>query len=281
MIKTAQGFSLVEIMIVIAITGLLITIVVFNVQPAGQKSRDAQRQADLRIVEAALEQYKNRYGRYPEGCNGDAQLNQRATDELQASQYRWSGEQGAEDHCDDLNEPYILGASNRLFAEFLRPLPTDPRLNGETSGYRYITNEEGSVYKFMVKNTVEADELSYEHPFKSCDVSYNFETDRGTPSLMREHVRACDPPGITDYANFNVGCDKALCDRLYEGVRYSSPLSFPPSHCREGDQQFESSYAIWGGISHITDDFVLAAGREENKRVHIEGQTENIICRLP
>ena len=278
--KTTQGFSLVEIMIVIAITGLLITIVVFNVQPAGQKSRDAQRQADLRQVQTALEQYKNRHGRYPEGCNGVTTLDTNANP-VPSSNINWSGEFDAEDRCGDSDTPYILGAPGRLFSQFLQPLPTDPKLNGDDSGYRYTTNEDGTVYKFMVKNTVEADDLSYEHPFKSCDVSYNFEADRGTPSLMQDKVRACDPPGITDYTNPSVGCDIALCDRLYNTNQYAGANNIPPSHCREDNVQFESSYAVWGGVSHITTNSAFILGNAERTRVHIERQTENIICRLP
>jgi len=285
--KVTQGFSLVEIMIVVAIVSLLVTVVVFNVQPAGQKARDAQRQADLREVQSALEQYKNRYGRYPEGCNGFTLLDVNAGT---PSNIKWSGELGAEDACDDPDEPYILGAPGRLFSQFLQPLPTDPRLNGNNSGYRYTTNEEGTVYKFMAKNTVEADDLSYDHPFKSCDRTYDLHL-IGSQMVKDDLVangygRMCDPVHMSGANPADIQCDIGICDRLYTSINYNSLnnsdgsyLSMP--HCVDGNAQFESSYAIWGGVSHMTTNSTAILNRPDRIRVHIERQTENIICRLP
>jgi len=286
--KTTQGFSLVEIMIVIAITGLLLSIVVFNVQPAGQKSRDAQRQADLRLVESALEQYKNRYGRYPEGCNGWTTLNTSANPVSGV----WSGQVGSGSpiECTDPNQPYILGAPGRLFAEFLQPLPTDPRLNGGGTGYMYTTNEAGSVYKFMAKNTVEADDLSYEHPFKSCDRTFDLHL-IGSDAIKNDLVgngygRMCDPVSTAGTPSGSIQCDIGMCDRLYTSIDYNSLNNndgsyLIMSHCLDGNPQFESSYAIWGGVSHITTNSNAILNRADRRRVHVERQTENIICRLP
>jgi hypothetical protein len=149
----------------------------------------------------------------------------------------------------------------------------------------YTTNEAGSVYKFLVKNTVEADNITYEHPFRSCDVSYNFVVEGGSAS-MADHVRACDPPSSITWSGSgdplrNYGCDIALCDRLYDTNTYAGGDNNPPSHCVDGNPQFESSYAIWGGISHITTNSTFILNSEESTRVHVERQTENIICRLP
>ena len=59
------GFTLIEIMIVIAIFAVLMTIIVANIQSARLKSRDDGRISDIQQIQLAIERYyeKNRY--YP------------------------------------------------------------------------------------------------------------------------------------------------------------------------------------------------------------------------
>jgi prepilin-type N-terminal cleavage/methylation domain-containing protein len=68
--KYCLGFSIIEVMIVVAIIGILSAVGYANFSQGSEQSRDAQRQGDLRIVSTALDLYKSKYGRYPEGCNG-------------------------------------------------------------------------------------------------------------------------------------------------------------------------------------------------------------------
>ena len=59
------GFTLIEILIVIAILGLLASIVLVGLGGARAKARDARRIADLRGVQNALEVYYSARGQYP------------------------------------------------------------------------------------------------------------------------------------------------------------------------------------------------------------------------
>jgi len=52
-----QGFTLLELLIVIAIIGILISIGVVSYGAAQKKSRDSRRMSDLKAVQAAFEQY--------------------------------------------------------------------------------------------------------------------------------------------------------------------------------------------------------------------------------
>ena len=148
--KGTRGFTLAEIIIVVAILGIIASIVLFNINVAARKSRDADRQADLRTLQSAVELYKQKYGRYPEGCRGPGV---------------WSGQMGTSYACPGGSSQFIVG----LAPEFTPTLQVDKRLNGLNSGYVYTTNANGTVYKIMAKRTVESQTVSYAHPFKSCD----------------------------------------------------------------------------------------------------------------
>src|ERR1700748_3412987 len=66
LIKKEKGFTLIEIVLVLAIAGLLLVIVFLAVSGAQKARRDTQRKNDLSRVAAQLEQYaSNNNGSYP------------------------------------------------------------------------------------------------------------------------------------------------------------------------------------------------------------------------
>ncbi len=60
-----RGFTLIELLVVIAIIGLLATIITASLGSARQKGRDAQRIANIRVIQTSLELYYNDNLRYP------------------------------------------------------------------------------------------------------------------------------------------------------------------------------------------------------------------------
>lgn len=150
-----RGFTLIEIMVAVSIIAILTAVIGVRTVTVGQQSRDADRQTDLRTVQAALELYKSKYGRYPAGCNGPGV---------------WSGQVGSGYACSGGNPLYIVGyeADKPFTPEFMQALPKDPKLNGTNSGYVYATNAEGSVFKFMALDTVESETVGYQHHFARC-----------------------------------------------------------------------------------------------------------------
>lgn len=52
-----RGFSLLELLVVIGIVSILLAIAISSFSTAQKKSRDAKRQADLRTIQQAAEQY--------------------------------------------------------------------------------------------------------------------------------------------------------------------------------------------------------------------------------
>ena len=65
-----QGFTLVELMVVIVIIGLLATIVAINVLPALGKGNIAKAKADISTLEQGLDQYRLDNITYPTASEG-------------------------------------------------------------------------------------------------------------------------------------------------------------------------------------------------------------------
>ena len=209
-----------EILVVIAIISILSAVLYVNVSQGSAQARDAQRQADMRTMEVAIELYNNKYGRYPAGCNGPN---------------RWSGETTAS-ACPSGNE-YIVG----LAPEFMQRLLYDPKLNGSNSGYAYLTNADGSVYKLIAFNTVETERVDYTHEFKICD---------------------------TD----NTASVEPICAQVR-----SFGNSRPP-HCNQTNPSFQTSYAVWGGFAAANINARIGSVVYNRQ---VEERTEDIVCVIP
>jgi len=63
--RIQKGFSLVELMVVIAIIAIVAAISLASLSAVQKNSRDIQRQADLHIIQGALQQYYADKNRYP------------------------------------------------------------------------------------------------------------------------------------------------------------------------------------------------------------------------
>jgi general secretion pathway protein G len=56
--KKSEGFTLIEILVVIAIIGSLSALLLPNYMEARMRARDAQRKSDLKMIQSAIEMYK-------------------------------------------------------------------------------------------------------------------------------------------------------------------------------------------------------------------------------
>lgn len=241
-----RAFTLIELLMVIAIIGILASVLFANLNEGSAGARDAQRKADLRILQNAIELYKQKYKRYPEGCNGAN---------------NWSGQKSSVTYkCTDGKGDYIRGNTGRFFSpEFIPALPSDPKLNGNDSGYIYTTNADGTVYKLMVKKTVETETVTVDHQYESCDISTS-------GSVLCEPD---DPPAPNS-------CDLAICDRVFTANSYVAQTS-KPNECEPTSLQFQTSYGVWGGYGVPNTIFIYGT---ESYRANTERLTEAIACKI-
>jgi general secretion pathway protein G len=65
-----EGFTLVELMVVIVIIGLLATVVVINIAPATDKAAATKVRADVATLEQGVEMYRLSRMNYPGGSEG-------------------------------------------------------------------------------------------------------------------------------------------------------------------------------------------------------------------
>lgn len=228
--KTKRGFTFVEVLVVVSVIAVLAAIIFAGMSEVRKKARDAERKSDLKLLQAAVELYKNENGQYPAGCRGAGV---------------WSGQIGTTYACADGSNQYIVG----LAPKYISVLPNDSQLNGTDSGYVYTTNTERTVYKIQARKTVEGEIVDYNNEFKICDATDS------APVACSEDTQPPDPANAAT-------CDIGMCDRVRR------PSSFnKQNHCSEGDALFQTSYAVWGGyagavgtsptdVAQLTEDIV-------------------------
>ena len=108
--RDEEGFTLVELMVVIVIIGLLATVVVINVMPAQDTARVKKAEADIALLEQAAEMYRLNRLNYPASLDAltSEGFIKRLPDDPWGNPYRYAapGRNGA------AFDIYSLGADN-------------------------------------------------------------------------------------------------------------------------------------------------------------------------
>jgi len=65
----SKGFSFIELLVVLAIMGILLGISSVSFRGANKNARDTKRQADLQIIKGAVESYRLENGEFPDTIN--------------------------------------------------------------------------------------------------------------------------------------------------------------------------------------------------------------------
>jgi len=126
------GFTLVELLVVMAILGILTVVTLGNFQTSQIKARDAQRKHDLREIANALEAYFNDHSKYPDvGTNGRIKA---CECESGKKECEWDKDPGQRELCDENSTVYMS------------KVPGDP-----TGDPHYCYYSESNLYRLYAK----------------------------------------------------------------------------------------------------------------------------------
>lgn len=135
--KQQNGFTLVEILVVIAIISILAAVVVSSLNKTKGRTDDMRRRSDLVQIRNALMMYYEDNGAYP------------------IMPY-WNGIGSSA--CGGPGTGTASGASayipNLIPKYWVQQLPTDPSSpTAPCTGYQYMTDDKGQGYKFAIMQT--------------------------------------------------------------------------------------------------------------------------------
>lgn len=117
--QKSSGFTLVELLVVVAILGLLLALVTISFREMQNRSLDSRRMADLESLQKALALYQVQHAQYPVETSG---IDLTGTDVLNTTL---------------LNENFLSGQVKD---------PINGVKNGLSYVYHYMTNASGSTY---------------------------------------------------------------------------------------------------------------------------------------
>lgn len=72
--KNEKGFTLLELLVAMAIIGVLIALAIFGIIAAQRTSRETQRRNALEDINIGIQQFYDRYNKYPNSVNFDGDV---------------------------------------------------------------------------------------------------------------------------------------------------------------------------------------------------------------
>lgn len=171
--RARKGFTLIEILVVVAIIAILASIVIVELGPAQQSGRDARRLSDLKSVQNALEFYYQKCGFYPGGVNCGT-----------GNPSTWGS--GSTPNANSL--AYVL--ENSGVGVTANQFPVDPSAPQRTYAYGVSSGNSGYILAAILENTNNAVFQNYNPPSNS-QTGYTWTTD---PSASLQPSPSCQKP---------------------------------------------------------------------------------------
>lgn len=108
-----RGFTVMELLVVMAIMGILYTVVMSSVGDSRSKGRDSKRIADISLIQLILEKYYDEYSKYPNSLSElsssyDSSVPEKDSQEID---YKYAALNSDKTSCSDKCQFYHLGVS--------------------------------------------------------------------------------------------------------------------------------------------------------------------------
>lgn len=169
--KNTQAFTIIELMVTVAIIAILSSIILANLTGAQLKARDAKRVSDIVQLQLALELYFDRCNQYPS-------LGAEFLPKLDAS-----------NGC-----PTISGTQVK-FSDFTSKLPV-PSTAGD---YKYAVNNFSTPTDYVLQAKLEKPNQATKDDIDGSFTTYIFAPDNSAPSSGSASTLDCSDSATTSY----------------------------------------------------------------------------------
>ena len=209
-----KGFSLIELLIVIAIISIITAIVVPNLMSANIRAKVSGVEADMGSIAIALEDYKVDHGDYPKDSRF-SRSNSYASDIIAETSQAFNGKSGSDDGNDAIGLGYLVYPKADFEPTYLKRIAGDPFNNSgkeDWNGTSGAHNHHYSYYtgKWSASGPVDCTS-SDDSPQYWALVSYGPDKDRDIDSYSKAW-NAIDPnaPNHDTYKNLVYNPDNGI-----------------------------------------------------------------------
>lgn len=147
--KASQGFTIIELLIVIVVIGILAALVITTYNGIQQKARDTERKTDINAVQGQVEAYQAENGKYP--CL--ASVTSTCAADINSATFRAANMKGLDpaalaDPNNASSQALVGTQTTNAYAYEASPAGCDDASNGDCTSYKLIAVlESGGTYE--------------------------------------------------------------------------------------------------------------------------------------
>jgi type II secretion system protein G len=139
--RKEQGFTIVELLIVIVVIGILAALVITTFTGIQQRARNTERETDIKAIHGQVEAYYAQNGRYPTLAN----MNDQSSGGFLDTEMKGLDADALYDPKGDKTDttPLAAAAAANVYAYTVTPSGCDNAAGGDCTGYTLTATKEG------------------------------------------------------------------------------------------------------------------------------------------